>query len=182
MSEQVTLWQRILLAFVAFFAVLFDRAFADAVRKMRAHEAPPLPPPPEASPEAGGAVEPKQALYLLAILQRDGRFLDFTQEDISGYSDAEIGGAARTVHAGCRKALESYLALEPVYAEPDGASIVVERGFDPTAIRLTGNVVGDPPFRGCLKHHGWRAKAVSLPPAPDGADMRILAPAEVELP
>jgi hypothetical protein len=183
MSEQTGLGQRVLLAFVAFFAVLFDRAFADAVRRMRAHE--PLPPPPQPAPKAvPGDVRPapSEALHLLAVLQRDGRLIDFLQEDIAAFSDAEVGGAARTVHDGCRKALGRVLSLEPVYAEPDGASIVVEKGFDPAAVRLTGNVVGSPPFKGSLRHHGWRAGKVSLPRAPDGADPRILAPAEVELP
>jgi hypothetical protein len=185
MSKPVTFWRRIALAFVAFFAVLFNRAFAEEVNALRAGEAPQLPPSPEAPPEGARTPEPpaqRGALYFLSILQRDGRLIDFLQEDLSSYSDEEIGGAARTVHEGCRKALGNYLALEPVFAEPDGATIDVPSGFDAAAIRLTGNVVGEPPFRGSLKHHGWRAASVSLPSAPDGHDPKILAPAEVELP
>ena len=34
------------------------------------------------------------ALQLLSILQREGRFVDFVQEDLSGASDADIGAAA----------------------------------------------------------------------------------------
>ncbi len=30
-------------------------------------------------------------------------------------------------------------------------------------IRLTGNVVGEPPFNGTLRHHGWRVREVKLP-------------------
>src|SRR5579875_2269671 len=49
------------------------------------------------------------------------------------------------------------------------------------AVRLTGNVTGGPPFRGVLRHAGWRATAVTLSPRP-GHDAHVIAPAEVELP
>jgi len=118
---------------------------------------------------------------VLALLQRDGRLIDFLSEDLNGFSDAEIGAAARTVHVGCRKVLDSYLVLEPVYREQEGATVTVGTGFDPAAVRLSGNVVGSPPFRGSLRHHGWRATKATFPPIPPAHDPRILAPAEVEL-
>ncbi|HEY6100073.1 MAG TPA: DUF2760 domain-containing protein, partial [Anaeromyxobacter sp.] len=90
--------------------------------------------------------------------------------------------AARTVHEGCRRALAELFRIEPVLRDAEGALVTVERGFDPAAIRLTGGVVGDPPFRGALRHHGWRALEVKLPPPAQGVDPAILAPAEVELP
>jgi hypothetical protein len=77
--------------------------------------------------------------------------------------------------------LSAYLKLEPIFQEPEGMSIVVADGFDPTSVRLTGNVVGTPPFKGSLKHHGWRAREVRLPRPPEGLDPSILAPAEVEI-
>jgi hypothetical protein len=107
--------------------------------------------------------------------------VDFIEEDLTGFPDSAIGAAARTVHAGCRKALAELFDLEPVLREAEGATVTVERGFDPSAIRLTGNVVGEAPFRGALRHHGWRARAVKIPPASGGTDPNILAPAEVEL-
>jgi hypothetical protein len=85
------------------------------------------------------------------------------------------------VHAGCKRAIEEYFRLEPVFREPEGARVTVAPGFDPAAIRLTGNVVGTPPFQGALRHHGWRAREVKLPPAKDGVDQTLVAPAEVEL-
>jgi hypothetical protein len=121
-----------------------------------------------------------EALHLLALLQRDGRLVDFIAEDLTGFSDAEIGAAARTVHQGCKKVVGEYLRLEPVLREPEGAQVAVPPGFDPAAIRLTGNVVGDPPFRGTVRHHGWRAAEVRIPEPPPG-DGRVVAPAEVEL-
>ncbi len=178
MNDQVSFFGRVSLAFAAFFRVLFDGAFAWRVRALQAG-APSTPSAPTVPREG---LEHAGALHFLAVLQRDGRFIDFLQEDVAAYSDAEIGGAARVVHEGCKKALASALVLEPVLPEPDGASVAVPQGFDAASIRLTGNVVGHPPFKGSLKHHGWRAKTVTLPSAPTGQDPRILAPAEVELP
>ena len=132
-------------------------------------------PPPAAGPD------PRSALQLLAVLQREGRLVDFIEEDLTGFPDASIGAAARTVHAGCKRAIEEYFRLEPVFREPEGARITVAAGFDPAAVRLTGNVVGAPPFQGALRHHGWRAREVKLPPAKDGIDHTLVAPAEVEL-
>jgi hypothetical protein len=144
---------------------------APAVRPVPA----PAPAPAPAAPDQGAA------LHLLAILQREGRLVDFIEEELTGFSDAEIGAAARTVHAGCKKAVSTYFQLEPIYREPEGAPITVAAGFDPGAVRLTGNVVGQPPFKGALRHHGWKCREVKLPSRPGGQDANILAPAEVEL-
>jgi hypothetical protein len=116
------------------------------------------------------------------MLQREGRLIDFLQEDVAGFSDEQVGAAARVVHDGCRKVVRQYLALEPVLKDSEGASVQVPAGFDAQRIRLTGNVAGQPPFKGSLKHHGWAAREVSLPLPPAAMDPKILAPAEVELP
>jgi hypothetical protein len=120
-------------------------------------------------------------LFMLSMLQREGRPIDFIPEDMASFSDAEIGAAARVVHAGCRKVLAQCLVVEPVLKEAEGASVNVPAGFDAQRIRLTGNVAGQPPFRGALKHHGWAATTVRLPDVAETLDMRVLAPAEVEL-
>jgi hypothetical protein len=117
---------------------------------------------------------------MLRILQEEGRFLDFLMEPIDGYDDAQVGAAVRAIHGGCRKALAAHVPLEPVLAAKEEERVTVERGFDPRAIRLTGNVAGDPPFTGTLKHHGWRASSLKLPRAGDG-ESPVVAPAEVEL-
>lgn len=134
---------------------------------------PTAPPPPEQTHAAGLAV--------LGLLQREGRLVDFLQEDVANFSDADIGAAARVVHAGSRKVLSQYLTLEPVLKESEGASVTVPAGFNAERIRLTGNVTGQPPFRGALKHHGWVATSVRFPSASATLDPRIIAPAEVEL-
>jgi hypothetical protein len=135
--------------------------------------APITEPPPEKTHAAGLAV--------LALLQREGRLIDFLQEDVASFSDAEIGAAARVVHAGSRKVLQQYLTLEPALPEAEGAAVTVPAGFDAGKIRLTGNIAGQPPFRGALKHHGWIATSVRLPAVPTTLDPKVLASAEVEL-
>jgi hypothetical protein len=135
----------------------------------------------EAAKPAPVKPDPRPALQLLALLQREGRLVDFIEEDLAGFPDSTIGAAARAVHAGCKRAIEEYFRLEPVYKQAEGAQVTVERGFDPSAIRLTGNVVGEPPFKGALRHHGWRAREVKIPLAKDGLDPSLVAPAEVEL-
>ena len=121
------------------------------------------------------------ALQLLGLLQREARFVDFIQEDVAPYSDAEIGAAARVVHGGCRKLLAEHFTLAPVRAEAEGSRITLQAGFDATAIRLTGNVVGQAPFTGTLGHRGWRVAEVRLPQLTDARAAAIIAQAEVEL-
>jgi len=124
---------------------------------------------------------PDSALVLLGLMQKEGRFVDFLQEDITGYSDQEIGSAARVVHQGCQRVMSEYLSIAPVRDESEGSSVTLGKGFDPAAVRPTGNVVGDPPFTGALVHRGWRAVDVRLPKIASSRDVSILAAAEVEL-
>ncbi len=124
---------------------------------------------------------PTAALQLLGLLQREARFVDFVQEDVAGYTDAEIGAAARVVHEGCRKALREHLTLEPVRPEAEGSRVTLPAGFDAAAVRVSGNVVGQPPFTGTLAHRGWRAADVRLPQLTDDKAAAVIAQAEVEL-
>jgi hypothetical protein len=121
------------------------------------------------------------ALQLLALLQQEGRFVDFLEEDLASYSDQQIGAAVRSIHEGCRSALRDRVELRPVFAAVEGATVTVERGFDPAAVRVTGNVRGEPPYRGILRHPGWRSDGMKLPEQTGGSDPHILAPAEVEV-
>lgn len=121
------------------------------------------------------------ALALLALLQREGRLVDFLREPLDGFSDADIGAAARDVHRGCRKVLEQHLTLEPVMPGAEEDKVTVPKGFDPAEVRLVGEARGEAPYRGTLRHHGWRATSVKLPTLTEGVDRAVLAPAEVEL-
>ena len=141
----------------------------------------PKPAPKVVEPEIVAPPPDRTAMQLLAILQREGRFVDFLQEDVSSFSDADIGAAARVVHEGCRKVLREHFMIEPVLRETEGSQITVSPGFDASAIRLTGNVVGSAPFNGVVGHRGWRATDVHLPKVADGHNIHVLAPAEVEL-
>lgn len=169
---------RLSAALSCFFRMLGDAAFA---RQMAALlRAAPSEKEPKAVEEP---VEKRHAsgLRMLSLLQREGRLIDFLQEDVAAFSDAEIGAAARVVHGGCKKALNEHLTMEPILKEAEGASVSVPAGFDAQRIRVTGNVAGQPPFRGTLKHHGWAVTAVRLPAVSDSIDPRVLAAAEVEL-
>lgn len=121
------------------------------------------------------------AYQLLGLMQREARFVDFVQEDVAAYSDAEIGAAARVVHAGCRKVLAEHFTLDAVRSEPEGSRVTLAAGFDATRNRVTGNVVGEPPFIGTLTHRGWLASDARLPQLNDPEVARVIAQAEVEL-
>jgi hypothetical protein len=149
-------------AFKAFFRILKDTEFARMFEKL----------------DRGELCEPSS---IMALLQRQGRFVDFIREDISGYGDAQIGGVARTIHEGCNKVLKEYITIEPVVKEEEGASITVPEGFDPSAIKLVGNVAGNPPFKGTVAHHGWKITSSKIPAVPKGHDPSIINAAEVEL-
>ena len=155
---------------------VFCRVLADPASVGRAQDVltpPPPPPPPKRSGEA---------LRLLALLQREGRLLDFFLEDISGASDQQIGEGVRELHRKASGVLKERLVLEPILPGEEGQQVDVPVGFDPSAIRLTGNVTGQPPFRGRLIHHGWRVKDFKLSNPPEGVDEFVVAQAEVELP
>ncbi|MDW8283128.1 MAG: DUF2760 domain-containing protein, partial [Myxococcales bacterium] len=121
------------------------------------------------------------AVQVLALLQREGRLVDFLMEEVAGYTDAQIGAAARDIHRGCRKALLEHLEVVPIRPEPDEAAVRIDEGYDPSAVRLIGNIQGKPPFHGTLRHHGWRVQRVRLPDLPPSHDPLVIAPAEVEL-
>jgi hypothetical protein len=138
---------------------------------------------PAAPTAAAPPAEPEgaAAFRLLALLQQEGRFVDFVNEDLTPYADEQIGAAVRGIHEGCRKALAERVAFEPVLRVAEGETVTLEPGFDAAAIRLTGNVAGAPPFRGVLRHAGWRVVRGSFP-GRRGQDLNLIAPAEVEIP
>jgi hypothetical protein len=118
---------------------------------------------------------------MLSVLQREGRLIDFFAENLDEYEDDQIGAAVRTIHENSKKGMEKYLKTEAVVAEPEEAEIEIPPDFDPNAIKLTGNVAGDPPFKGVVRHRGWKAKKLDLPTLSAVRDPLIIAPAEVEI-
>jgi hypothetical protein len=164
---------RIWLTVRASLRLLRDPSFAEKVRPLLE----PVPPAPAKPPKPSGA-----PLRLLRLLQRDGRFLDFVLEEVGGFDDSQIADAVRAMQPKWRATLREHLELEPVRTESEGTTVEVPAGFDPSAIQVTGNVTGQPPFRGTLKHPGWRVKEMKVPTPPEGQDEFVLQPAEVELP
>jgi hypothetical protein len=124
---------------------------------------------------------PDAALQLLGLLQKEARFIDFIKENITAYSDVDIGVAARVVHEGCNKAINEHFTLAPIRSEQEGGKITLQQGFDASAVRLTGNIVGSAPFKGTLIHKGWQVTNIRLPKLTQGHNANILAAAEVEL-
>ena len=192
-DSNVSFLGRISLAVGTFFSILGDGEFAARVQRLRsgapvtaapvatpAPVAAPAPAPQPAAPALKQA-SPDAALQLLGLLQRDARFIDFVEEDVAGYSDADIGAAARVVHGGCRTVLREHFTIRPVREEAEGSRVTLPEGFDATAIRLTGNVVGKAPFTGSLSHRGWRVEDVRLPKLAASHDASVIAAAEVEL-
>lgn len=124
---------------------------------------------------------PDAALQLLSLLQKEARFVDFINEDVTAYNDADVGVAARVVHEGCKKVINDYFKLIPIRNEQEGDKISLPKGFDAATVRLTGNIVGEPPFAGSLIHRGWQATEIRLPKLTKEHNAKIIAPAEVEL-
>ena len=155
-----------------------DRSATAARAADRAEDRKPEPEKPRPS----AALQHRDgALALLALLQREGRLVDFLRDSVDGASDGDIGAAAREVHRGCRKVLDQHLTFEPVMPGAEEEKVMVPKGFDPAEIRLIGEARGEAPYRGTLRHHGWRVVDAKLPTLSDGIDRTVIAPAEVEL-
>jgi hypothetical protein len=188
--------RRIMIAFRVFFATLFraevarevDRVLRGAPPRDQAVSDPPSKPDAKSKKPASKKPAPKKppvrsdAVTLLATLQREARFVDFIQEPLGDYSDAQIGAAARDVHRDCGLVLKRLFGLQPIVSDEEGAKIEVPAGFDAGRYQLSGKVVGEPPFQGRLRHHGWEATQQELP-SWSGSELaaRTVAPVEVEL-
>ena len=165
---------RISQAFRSFFSILFSGVLpADIAQAFGYSKVIPIKvtPAPQSGP-ADGAVQ------ILSVLQRDARLVDFLMEDISGYSDEQVGAAVRDVQQQSRQALERYLKLQPVIDGVEGDFTKTD-GLQAAQLKLVGNV---PPngkaAGGLLRHKGWKAEKVDLPALAPG---NVLAPAEIEV-
>ena len=168
---------RLFQAFKIFFKVLGDARVAEQSAAWLKPAATALP--------AVSAPKPQvrhDGLAVLAVLQREARLVDFLKEPIGAYSDAQVGAAVRDIHRDAGAALERMFGLQPLLDRAEGDSIKVEAGYDPAQTRLTGNVEGEPPYKGKLCHHGWLASRCEVPEwtGRDGS-ARVVAPAEIQL-
>jgi hypothetical protein len=153
-----------------------DRAFAAKLQAVLAGAEVKVPEPPKPLKPSGAP------LRMLALLQAESRLVDFLLEDIQGASDEQIGQAVREIHKKAQAALKQHAVIEPVLPGNEGDNTTVQPGFDPSAIRVVGNVTGSPPFTGAIQHPGWRVKELKLATPPEGADEFVLQPAEVQIP
>jgi len=175
---------RLWLSWVASFRILFDGQYAAQVAALGkpAPEPEALPPAAEPKPVAPTTKEASAedgALQLLALLQREGRFVDFVEQEVTTFSDQDVGAAARLVHEGCRKALHAHAKVASVRSEPEGARLSLEQPS--SDVKLVGNVAGSAPFRGVLRHRGWRVEELRLPKLIGAHDPKVVAQAELEL-
>lgn len=183
----LSLPSRLWLSWVCAFRVLFDGRYAARVAGLSEVASDPekLPEPsaqPVSVPVPVVASQPSAstgALQLLSLLQREGRFVDFVQQDVAGFGDADIGAAARLVHEGCRRALKAHARVVSVRNEAEGSSVVLESAS--ADVKLVGNVAGAAPFRGVLRHRGWRVEDLTLPTLLGPHDPKLVAAAELEL-
>lgn len=142
----------------------------------------PVAPPPR--PTAPPGVEQFPALVLLSLLQEKGRFLDFAMEDITTYSDQQVGAAARVVHQGCREVITGSFDPVPVSEGSEKSPVKLPEGYSAEEYKLVGTIKGEPPYEGTLLHRGWRARKMKLPRStrpPADTDSPVIVPAEVEV-
>jgi len=126
------------------------------------------------------------AVRLLALLQREGRLLDFLYEDLTPYSDEKVGAVVRGIHDSCRKALDRAVQLGPVVDGVEGTvTKLASAGVKPTdgaRVKLMGNVPPDGKAEaGILQHKGWQVKGFTLPADDASTKARVIAPAEIEV-
>lgn len=151
-----------------------DTAFEAQINRLLGAAAP--------EPQSANPTKPAgEPLRLLALLQSEARLVDFLLEDISQQKPADIGAAVLDIHNRAQAVLKQYLTIVPVLSESEGSQATVSAGFDPSAIRVIGNVTGQPPYTGEVQHPGWKVREVKLPPTATGQDPLVLQPAEVQI-
>lgn len=134
-------------------------------------------------PQESAKIEVSEDAHLrvLGMLQSAGRLIDFLKEDISSYSDTQVGTAVRKIHADCAKALEEWVTVRPLLEQEEGEAVAVPEDYDPSRYKLVGKIKGKPPYKGILRHRGWMAHKLSLPKTSAESKREVLCPAEVEI-
>ena len=119
---------------------------------------------------------------MLAALQREARLIDFLKEDLTAYTDEQIGAAVRDVQRDAGKVLERVAGIRPVLTGEEGAKVAIPGEADPARFRFTGQITKDRPSSGVLQHHGWEATRCELPTFTGSrVAAGIIAPAELEI-
>jgi hypothetical protein len=179
-------------AFRAFFAALFNRNVAEQIQSVLDHpptpalesHAPKSPQDPQAAaPSAATVTKPaapsrSDAITLLAALQREARLIDLIQENLSAYSDAQVGAAARPCLTQCAATLNRLISIKPLIAAADGDLVKVPENATPSRYTWIGEGSGT---EGKLIHHGWEAAKTELPQWTGASeDAHVIAPAQIK--
>ena len=169
----------------AFCKLIFNRELSDSFDQMIASSSTPKiqsTPAPVASPPKPAPPARSDAISLIAALQREARLLDIVTESLDGYSDAQIGAAAKEVLRDTGTVIERMFGLQPLTDAADGSELETPANFDAAQYRLTGNVSGEAPFRGAVAHHGWKATKCEVPTwSGEKSSAMIIAPIELEI-
>lgn len=178
---------RIAHAFSSFFSILFSNELPEDVAAAYGFVKQPAKKAETKAAPAALPVKPSDgALQMLGILQRDSRIVDFLMEDITTYTDEQVGAAVRSMHEQAAATLKRYIALSPVidgvegtYSATSAAGVLAKEA---AAIKFLGNVPAQgKPQGGTLRHRGWQATKVELPELRPSSAVKVIAPAEIEV-
>src|SRR5271154_6498244 len=93
-------WERVVFAFRCFLSILFHAEIPNDIAQKLVRPSAPVPQAPTpATPSVSRLKEVERpapetfdrAVQMLALLQRDGRLIDFLAENISAYPDTQLG-------------------------------------------------------------------------------------------
>ena len=173
------------IAIKAFCAALFDKEKSAQIERLLAGQ-PAIPGPADApsgqEPSRQSLPQPSRdpSVTLLATLQREARLVDLIHEDLSQFSDAQVGAAARPCLQQCAGVLNRLFKLEPLVVASEGDMVDVGSSASPMRFQWIGEGTAE---SGKLIHHGWQAGKVELPNwSGDLSDANVIAPAQVEAP
>ena len=125
-----------------------------------------------------------EVLTFLSLLQEKGRFLDFLMDDITLYSDNQVGAAGRVVHQGCSKVLGELFRISPLHKDDEGTKITLRKEDSVLAYRVLGKTFEHTPFDARILHRGWGTDTLKIPrrqSGPSKVDEKfVISPVEVE--
>ena len=180
---------RLFYAFKVFFQILFS---GDAAKKVHLALNPPADAPKETTvveKVVEKIVEKKvvekplrsDALTLLAALQREARFVDFLQEDLQPYDDAQVGAIVRDVHRGCAGVVKRMFDVKPLTDAAEGSSLTIDAPVDPLKYQISGSAKDSGSVTGTVVHPGWQATHCDVPVWTGKEDAAlVIAPVEIE--
>lgn len=126
-----------------------------------------------------------EIVNFLGLLQESGRIFDFLMNDITTYSDTQVGVAARVVHQGLSSLVHKYFEVVPVHSGQEGDRIKINAAQSENGYHLIGRVTDAAENTGDVVHRGWRTKKITLPRVialeQSLAGKGVIAPALVEI-